>query len=193
MNALSKWFVSGAIIAAIGTAVGAVPAWADTEAVGVSADVPVRTTLDLVRDANSVVRGTLSTLVFDKFDDIDTPGGSPIRMYAPYRTAEAGKNWHLASIISNASAMTLTADVTGTVAGTPLASLLETFFGGFFNTAGVSQGGASTDWESLDTFSRLFSAAFTGTAPFNYRLKLDGIPGSASAYTGSVTFTLVAS
>ena len=177
------------LAAALAMSGGALPAWAATAGCTVSMTVLTRAEITLVRDANSVSRGTASTLVFDTYDDVDTTGGSSTTMYSPKRTAEAGKNWHMVSVIGNGSTTTLSAAVTGTVgASTPLKDRLDCFFGGFFRASdGGSEGGGSGAWESMDGFSRSLGS-FSGTGPFNYRLRLDSIP--AGSYSGSITFTL---
>ena len=170
------------------------PAWAlsDTASVTVSADLPQRAELDIIRDLNSVGREDAGTVVFDKTDDTDgQANGDSNFMYAPYRS-EVRKNWHLAKILSNGKKLTLTASVTGAIAGTStkLADILDVFFGGFFETDGNSKGGKSGDWELLSTFKRELQEPFTGSAPFNYRLRLRGVP--AGTYSGNITYTLVA-
>ena len=166
-------------------------AWAlsDTASVTVSADLPQRAEVDMIRDINSVGRGSTQTVLFDKTDDKDQTTGDSNFMYAPYRS-ETGKNWHLAQIVSNGKKMTLTSSVTGTVAGTTeLKDILDVFFGGFFESDGNSKGGKSGDWELLNTFKRELQEPFTGSAPFNYRLRLKGVP--TGTYSGSITYTLV--
>ena len=155
----------------------------------ITANVPVRAELSLIRDTNSVTRGSVSSVLFDKYDDKDVPGGSPVHMYAPYRS-EAGKNWHLASIIGNGSTMTLSATVTGNAGTTPLANIMDVFFGGFFRTDGSNAGGASSNWEILNGFTRTLNEPFAGSAPLNYRLRLLLVPASSTPYTGQITFTL---
>ncbi len=186
----SKGIVGGVI--ALMVAVYATPldaATAPPVSASVSANVTLRAELSLVRDTASVTRGSVGSILFDKYDDKDMPGGSPIHMYAPYRS-ESGKNWHLASIIANGSTMTLSAAVTGNAGTTPLANIIDVFFGGFFRTDGSSAGGASGDWELLNGFTRTLNQPFAGTAPLNYRLRLFLVPASATPYTGQVTFTL---
>ena len=177
----------------VATAGMATRAWAltDTETVGVSAVMPLRAELNIIRDANSSTRGSPGTVLFDRYDDKDNqPDGNALFMYAPYRS-EAGKNWHLLSIIANGSSMTLTADVTGAAGTTPLANILDVFTGGFFEPFPPPnfKGGASTDWELLDTFERVFNEPLTATAPMNYRLRLRGVVGGT--HSGTITFTLV--
>ena len=155
----------------------------------ITANVPVRAELSLIRDANSVTRGSVSSVLFDKYDDKDMAGGSPLFMYAPYRS-DGAKNWHVAQIIGNGATMTLSAAVTGNAGATPLANIIDTFFGGFFRIDGTSAGGASADWELLNGFTRTLNEPFAGSAPFNYRLRLFLVPASATPYTGQITFTL---
>ena len=155
----------------------------------VTANVPIRAELSLIRDVNSVTRGSVGSILFDKFDDKDVPGGSAAFMYAPYRS-EAGKNWHIANIIANGSTMTLSATVSGNAGTTPLANILDVFFGGFFRSDGSDAGGKSGDWELLNGFTRTLNEPFAGSAPLNYRLRLFLVPGSSSPYTGQVTYTL---
>jgi len=167
--------------------------WAltDSQSVGVSAVMPLRAELDIIRDVNSVSRGAAGTVVFDRYDDQDgQPDGNALFMYAPYRS-ETGRNWHLASIIANGSSMTLTANVTGLAGTTPLANIMDVFTGGFFEPFPPPnfKGGASTDWELLDTFERVFNEPLTATAPMNYRLRLRGVVGGT--HSGTITFTLV--
>ena len=156
----------------------------------VTANVTLRAELSLIRDVNSVSSpGSATSVVFDQYDDKDVAGGSPIHMYAPHRSL-TGKNWHLASIIANGSTMTLSASVTGGAGPVQLANIMDVFFGGFFRRDGSSAGGASGDWELLNTFTRTLNEPFAGSAPFNYRLRLLGVPASATPYTGQITFTL---
>jgi hypothetical protein len=173
------------------------PSWAltDSENVGISAVMPLRAELSMIRDLNSVTRGVVGTVLFDRYDDDPVASGgqpnpNPLFMYAPYR-AEVGKNWHLASIIANGSSMTLTADVTGSAGPTPLAEILDVFCGGFFEPFPPpnEKGGASTDWELLDTFERIFTEPLTATAPFNYRLRLRGVV--AGTHSGNILYTVV--
>src|SRR3989338_4955308 len=188
MDTSARKMMVGAVIAAL-VALEATPAPPVTA--DVSASVTVRAELSLIRDVNSVTsRGSATVVVFNKYDDVDMPGtGSPIHMYAPYRS-ESGKNWHLASIVANGSSMTLAATVTGDTGSTQLSSIMDVFFGGFFRIDGSSAGGGSGDWELLNTFTRTLTEPFAGSAPFNYRLRLLGVPGRAAAYTGRITFTL---
>ena len=192
MQTSTRTGVVGALILAM-VSVYSIPldaATAPPVTASVTATVPVRAELTLVRDANSVTRGSVSSIVFDKYDDKDVPGGSSIHMYAPYRS-EAGKNWHVAQMIGNGSTMTLSATVSGNAGSTPLANILDVFFGGFFRSNdGSSAGGASGDWELLNGFTRTLNEPFAGVAPFNYRLRLFLVPASATPYTGQVTFTL---
>ena len=192
MNRAGTRGLAGAVIAAMLAAQATTldAAVAPPVVATVTAIVPLRAELSLIRDLNSVARGAVGSVLFDKYDDKDvTTGGSPIHMYAPYRS-ETGKNWHLTQIVANGTTMTLAADVTGTAGATPLASIIDTFFGGFFRSDGSSAGGASGDWELLDTFTRTLNEPFAGTCPFSYRLRLLGVPASATSYTGQITFTL---
>ena len=169
----------------------AAPSWAatDTAVATVTGNMTLRAELSLIRDALSVTRFTAGEVVFDRFDDNDGQvDGSPDFMYAPYRS-EVGNNWHLTDITANGSSMTLSADVTGLAGSTPLANILDVFFGGFFERDGNSKGGASGDWEPADTFTRTLAEPFSGTAPFNYRLRVRGV--TAGTHTGTITFTLV--
>lgn len=155
----------------------------------VTANIAAVEDLALVRDANSVTRGSATNILFNLVDS-DDPGvtdGSPFFMYAPYR-GETGQNWHLLDIGSNGSSFTLTADVTGTAGSQPLSSILDVFFGGLFADNGDNKGGASGDWELLDTFTRQLNEPFFGIAPLNYRLRIGAVP--AGDYTGTVTYTL---
>ena len=61
--------------------------------------------------------------------------------------------------------------------------------GGFFESDGNSKGGASGDWELLNGFTRILKEPFSGTAPFNYRLRIRGVPGGT--HTANVTYTLM--
>jgi len=145
----------------------------------------------MIRDTNSVPRGSVGTVLFDKYDDKDgQPLPNPLFMYAPYRS-EIGKNWHLARIIANGSSMTLTAAVTGSAGPTPLATILDVFCGGFFELAPPpnDKGGKSTDWELLNTFTRSFTEPIAATTPLNYRLRLRGVVGGT--HSGNITYTLV--
>lgn len=191
MNALGRREVAGALILAM-VGMYATPldaATAPPVTASVTANVPVRAELALIRDANSVTRGSVSSILFDKYDDKDTAGGSPVHMYAPYRS-EGAKNWHVAQIIGNGATMTLSATVTGTAGAVPLANIIDTFFGGFFRSDGSSAGGASGDWELLNGFTRTLNEPFAGSAPFNYRLRLFLVPARSTPYTGQITFTL---
>ncbi len=176
------------------------PAWAitTTTSATVTTTVPLRASVALTRDSSSSTRGTVGSVLFDKYDDQDAgvTAPSPNFMYAPYRS-EVGKNWHMARILANGSTMTLNIDVTGTVGTQSLKDLLSVFCGGFYpdTTDGSAStaiaGTASTDWELADTFTRTISGqTFTGIAPFNYRLTVTGV--RATSYTGTVTFQLVA-
>lgn len=191
MHVSARDGVAGAVILAM-VAMYASPLGAATAppvTATVTANVPIRAELALIRDTGSVTRGSVSSILFDKYDDKDVPGGSAIHMYAPYRS-ETGKNWHVAQIIGNGTTMTLGATVTGAAGTTPLANIMDTFFGGFFRIDGSNAGGASGDWELLNGFTRTLNEPFVGSAPFNYRLRLFLVPGSSTPYTGQVTFTL---
>lgn len=182
--------------ALIGLTVGAAvtSSWAvDAPPVTVTAEVTVREEIGLIRDPQSVSRFSATDIVFDRFDDQDgQPDGDPTFMYAPYRS-EAGANWHLLDLLSNGSTFTITAAVTGDVNGTPLANIMDAFFGGFFGNNGSFSGGASSDWELLDTFTRTLAQPFFGTGPLSYRLRLDGVVGNPTAATGVVLYSLVSS
>ena len=197
MDRLGKRIVAVLVVALAALSWPSMSSWAltATSGVGISATLPLRAEIKMIRDLNSVTRGTLNTVLFDRSDDdpvaVGTqPNPNPMFMYAPYR-AEVGKNWHLASIISNGSTMTLTATVTGAAGATPLATIMDVFCGGFFEPfpAPNSKGGASIDWELLNGFTRSFTQPITATAPFNYRLRLRGVVGGT--HSGTVTYTLV--
>jgi hypothetical protein len=187
------------VAGALAMSMGGSPVWAAT-ATGtatVTTTVPIRANLALKRDpTGSVTRGTVSTLLFDKYDDQDTGVTAPSAnfMYAPYRS-ETGKNWHMAEILANGASMTLSIDVTGTVGTLSLSSILFVFCGGFFpavtgtGTSTAIAGSASTDWQLADTYTKTLTQTFNGVVPFNYRLTVTGV--RAAAYTGTVTFTLV--
>lgn len=161
----------------------------DSEPITISAQMPLRAQLDLVRDGNSVTRFSAGEVVFNRFDDQDGQAdGSADFMYSPYRS-ETGKNWHLAKIVANGSTLTLTADVTGTAGTTPLATIMDVFFGGFFESDGNAKGGASGNWELLDTFTRTLNEPFSGTAPLSYRLRVRGV--TAGTHSGTITYSLV--
>ena len=193
MNRFTKRLAAGLVIGLVVMSVPSAPSWAltDTESVGVSAIMPLRAEISMIRDANSVTRGSLSTVLFNRYDDQDgQPDGNALFMYTPYRS-ETGNNWHLANIVANGSTMTLTADVTGSAGTTPLADILDVFCGGFFEPflPPNEKGGKSIDWELLDTFERSFNEPLTATAPFNYRLRLRGVV--AGTHSGTITYTLV--
>ena len=178
----------------IALSLGSDDLWAATATASASvfANVATRTVMTLDRDDNSVkTRGSATQVLFDRYDDQDPGVVEPNAgfMYAPYRS-ETGKNWHLAQILANGSSMTLTAGVTGTAGSTPIADVLFVFTGGFFEPGGSTPiaGTKSIDWERLSTFTRTLNRPFIGTAPFNYRLSVSGIPGGT--YAGNVTFTL---
>ncbi|MBI2093652.1 MAG: hypothetical protein HYT88_02900 [Candidatus Omnitrophica bacterium] len=199
----SKMAIGMALATAVGlTATPAVWAATSTTTANVTATVTTRATATLKRDTNSATRGTATSIVFDRFDDQDPGVTSPNGgfMYAPYRS-ETNKNWHIIDILANGTSMTLTASVTGTAGTTPLSSILRAWCGGFFTpgattplpgTATVDDGNVATDdWQQLSTFSRTLNQPFTGTVPMNYRLSISGVSGSATPYTGNVTYTLV--
>lgn len=195
MGALRRGLVVGLVVGVIAALVPSSPSWAltDTVDVGVSATVPLRAEISIIRDANSVTRGTATgvPVVFDRYDDQDgQTDGSAFFMYAPYRS-ETNQNWHLANIVANGSSMDLTASVTGTAGGADLADILDVFCGGFFEPVPPpnSKGGASTDWELLNGFSRHYDEPIIATAPFNYRLRLQGV--AAGTHSGNITYTLV--
>ena len=181
------------LVVSLAVAGAATPLWAltDSESVAISAVMPLRAELAIARDGGSVGRGSPATVLFDKYDDQDgQPDGSPLFMYAPYRS-EAGKNWHVVKVIANGSTMTLTADVTGTAGAKPLAEILDVFTSGFFEPFPPPnfKGGASTDWELLDTFERKFDEPLTASAPMSFRLRLRGVV--AGTHAGTITYTLV--
>lgn len=177
---------------AAGSVMGSLPAWGATSAATAttSATVTQRADITLARDSGSVSRGSASQILFDRYDDQDVTDGSGSFMYAPYRS-ETGGNWHVAKMFANGASMSLSADVSGTIGSDPLANRLSLFCGGFFPSSGggAVSGTASSDWESTDSFSRTLNQSFVGTAPFNYRLDVQGVP--SGAYTGTVTYTLV--
>ncbi|MBI3322037.1 MAG: hypothetical protein HYZ91_07215 [Candidatus Omnitrophica bacterium] len=160
----------------------------------VSATILSRSTLSLVRDTNSVTRFSPSQVVFDRYDDqddlpeIDNPNAG--FMYAPYRS-ESEKNWHLTKIFTNGSSLSLTATVSGPpIGGVPLADILDLFCGGFFAEGSKTPlaGTKSSTWEHVEGFRRDVSGSFSGTVPFNYRLKVSGV--KAGTYSGNIIFTL---
>ncbi|HTY45644.1 MAG TPA: hypothetical protein VMD52_06625 [Patescibacteria group bacterium] len=156
----------------------------------VTATVPSVTTVSLARDTGSATRGSASTIIFDKLDSQDTPGGDAGLMYAPYRTTENGKNWHFAKVAANGSTLTLALTVSGTVGGQPLSNLLKVYCGGFYLTGSTTfiSGTNSADWEFASGWQRTLTQAFIGTVPFNYQLNVSAV--GAGSYSGSVTFTL---
>lgn len=167
----------------------------------ISATIPVVATISLARDANSVIRGSTSQVLFDRRDDLDpdVPEPNAGYMYAPYRS-ETNMNWHIANIIASGSSMILSARVTGTIGSTELSSVMRVWCGGFFTpgaktpitgTATTDDGKPATDdWEYLNGFRRPLGQPFVGTVPFNYRLDISGLPGGGP-YSGTITFTLV--
>lgn len=185
-------YVKILMLIALGLTLASTQAFAGTASTTatVTATVPSVTTVSLTRDAGSVTRSTATTILFDKLDSQDGSGGDAGLMYAPYRTLEAGKNWHIAKVAANGSTLTLAVTVNGTVGGQPLSSLLKLYCGGFFYTGASTfiDGTKSTDWEFANGWQRYLTQAFIGTVPFNYQLNVSAI-GSGS-YSGSVTFTL---
>jgi len=163
-----------------------------TASATVTAQVPVATRVSLVRDANSVTRGSATNILIDRLDGNDPGVTNPNFgfMYAPYRS-ETGKNWHVADMVANGASMSLSISVTGSVGSTPLSSLLKLWCGGFYTPGATTpiSGTASTDWEFANGWQRSLARPFIGTAPFNYRLDVSSVPGGQT-YTGSVTFTL---
>ena len=145
MQRAAKQVVGGAVLAAM-VALQATPldaAIAPPVSAQVSATVPVRAEITLIKDLNSISTAA-GTITFSTFDDKDMVGGSPIHMYAPVRSL-TGKNWHVANIVANGATTTLTADVTGGTAAVQLLNIMDLFFGGFFRTDGTSAGGTSVD------------------------------------------------
>ena len=197
MKASTKLLAVSGIVS-LGLGVPAQPAMSATvtATATVSATLTSRTTLSLQRDTtSSVTRFSASQVVFDRYDDQDPGVTNPNSgfMYAPYRS-EVLKNWHIARIFSNGTTMTLSATVTGTVGGQPIANRINVFCGGFFDSSLPTgsppiDGTASEDWEALQGFSRTLSRGFAGVVPFNYRLNVSGV--SAGTFTGSVTYTLI--
>ena len=187
---LLRRFGAVGIAGALSLAVSPALSWAavDTQGMTLDATVSPRADLSSIRDANSVVRGTATNVLFDKYDDVDMPGGSGAFMYAPYRS-EVGKNWNLLRIDENGASMTLTADVGGTIGGVAASTIMDVFFGGFFADTGGPGTQASTVWENLDSFSRTIPSTFDGIGSFNYRLTVAGLP-SGSYTTATITFTL---
>jgi len=185
-------YVKIVMLIALGLTLASAQAFAGTATATatVTASVPSVTTVALARDAGSVTRGSATTVLFDKLDSQDGSGGDAGLMYAPYRTAENGKNWHIAKVAANGSTLTLGVTVSGTAGGQPLSGLLKLFCGGFFYTGSSTfiDGTKSADWEFANGFQRTLNQAFIGTVPFNYQLNVSTV-GSGS-YSGSVTFTL---
>jgi hypothetical protein len=181
-----------AMLIALGLTLASTQAFAGTStaSASVSATVPSVTTVSLARDTGSATRGSATSIVFDKLDSQDGTGGDAGLMYAPYRTAETGKNWHIAKVAANGSTLTLAVAVTGSVGGTPLTSLLKLYCGGFFLTGSSTfiDGTKSADWEFASGWQRTLNQAFIGTVPFNYQLNVSAV--GTGSYTGTVTFTL---
>ena len=203
MDRLRKNVVVALVVGVAAVSAPAMPSWAltDTTDAGVSANLPLRSEISIIRDVNSVGRnGPIGLpILFDKYDDDPTAVGAndlnpnPLYMYAPYRS-EDNKNWHLASIIANGSSMDLTADVVvdpDVGPGLFLSDILDVFCGGFFEPflPPNEKGGASGDWELLSGFSRHFDEPITATVPFNYRLRLRGVV--AGVHNGTIRYTLV--
>ena len=158
----------------------------DTAQAAVTINIAPQAVVDLVTSTNSAATSP-TVIAFDTLDSADMPNGSSSFAYAPKRSI-LNKNWHEAKIFSNGAGMTLTANVTGTVGGQPLANVLDVFFGGFFHEQFGDQGGKSGDWELASTFTRQFNQPFSGVAPLNYRLRTSQLTGGQAS--GSVTYTL---
>ena len=192
MNALRTASATGlaVVLALIGTPVRSWAASNTTAPLSVSATVDTHADISVVRDGNSVSRGTITSLLFDRLDLSDPGVTNPNAsfMYAPYRS-EVGKNWHVLNLFANGATTSLSADVAGSISGTLASTLLDVFFGGFFPEAGGGPLQASTDWELLDAFSRTLGV-FSGVSSLNYRLRVAGVPASTTPYTGvSITYT----
>ena len=196
MERFRKGIAASLIVGLVAAWLPAMSSWAltDTAGVGVSATLPLRAELSMVRRGNSVGagRGAVDLVTFDRYDDQDGQAdGNPLFMYAPYRS-EVGLNWHLANIIANGSSMDLTATVVSPQgAAVDLANIMDVFCGGFFEPFPPpnDKGGKSTDWELLNGFSRHFDEPLTAEAPFGYRLRLRGVV--AGSHTGTITYTLI--
>ena len=186
MERIRKCF--GILIAVLLSLWSAAPAWAGTvtKSATISVTINSSSNVDLVRDTNSVTRGSATNIVFDLRDPT-----SPGYMYAPYQS-ETGKNWHLASVTANSASLDLTASVSDTVMGpTNLRNILKLYCGGFYvtGTSTPIAGTKSTDWELANGFSRHLNQAFVGTVPLNYQLNIAQV-GPGAYNTGSITFTL---
>jgi len=191
MDKAMRWLSAAAVaLATASLAVAPASALTDTASTDVTADVPLRADLALVRDDNSQDRELdPEQILFDRYDDQDgLPDGNPHFMYAPYRSEE-GLNWHLLSIVANGESMTLTADVTGSAGDVDLLDIMDVYSGGFYEVDGNPKGGESGDWELLDTFERELLEPFAGTLPLGYRLRVRSVV--AGTHVGNVTFTLV--
>jgi len=176
-------------------------AWAAVDSISASVSATVASVCDvsLIRDDNSVARGSIAQIVFDKRDDVDMTGGNAGFMYAPYRSesvGNTGKNWHVAQIVANgSSSVVLSAAVSGSAGTKQLSDVMKVWCGGFFTPGATTPitgtaTSTTTGWEWLNGWQRSLSRPFTGTVPFNYQLLIGELPGSTTPYTGSVTFTL---
>jgi hypothetical protein len=196
MRKLCLVTVVAALVLILGQSVYAATA---TQTASVSATVTSTCTLSLARDAGSATRGTVSSILFDKTDAVDMPADpnrSATMMYAPYRS-ETGKNWHFANVSANGASIQLKITATGTLGAASLSNILKVWCGGFYSSTGAPgvpiTGTASTTWESIGTAGwqrSLTNQPFTGVVPFNYQLDITTVPGSATAYTGTLTYTL---
>ena len=174
------------------------PSWAatDTATATISATITPVTDVTLIRDDNSVTRGSATQVVFNRTDAVDLgSSGSPAFMYAPYRS-ETQKNWHVAQIIANGSNMVLSASVTGMAGNQDLSSVLRVWCGGFFTPGAKTpisgtETPTTTGWEYLNGWQRSLDRPFIGTAPFNYQLDISSV--QAGTYSGTITFTLTSS
>lgn len=183
---------TASLLALLVALAGAVPVGAVTDSLSVIGLVEPRLNLELTTATNS--RCSAGEISFDE-NDADTPGipdGNAMFMYSPTRNpSNADTNCHIGKIDSNSSQFTLSAAVTGTIGGAPLANHMDVFFGGFFEAVPPpnKRGGESTDWEKLDGFQRNFPQPFIGEFSANYRLRLQG--ASQGTIAGTVTYTLV--
>lgn len=160
-------------------------AWAATDIASASVSATVASVCDvsLIRDDNSVARGSITQIVFDKRDDKDMTGGNAGFMYAPYRSEGASKNWHLAQIVANGSSVVLSAAVSGSAGTKQLSDVMKVWCGGFFTPGAKTpiDGTATpttTGWEWLNGWQRSLSRPFTGTVPFSYQLLIGELPGA---------------
>jgi len=172
------------------------PAWAETSTASATVAVSLaqRTEIALDRNDKSVSRGSKTVIIFDKTDFEDRgKDGNPIQMYAPYVTeSSAGQNWHILDILST-TGLNITAQVTGTVGGKPLADIMQFYcdkFYGFdpqqnFDPCSSDQGDAK--WHYLNGWTWQSSSPFVGTTPLNYRLLILGV--NAGQYAGQITYT----